>query len=111
MPKAVKATSKLTEKDGPAIENRRAKKQVQSQDRPCPCPRPVKAAQPLEVEPETPMPASRKHPTAYEVVVSPQSSPVNYGGIPEDETDTEEQFAARSSPVKAGRCVTLNVSR
>lgn len=109
MPEAAKGTSKLTEKDGPAaMDYRRAEI---PQDRPRPRPRPVKAAQPLEVEPETPAPASREHPTTYEVIVSPQASPVNYGGIPEDETDAEEQAAARSSPVKAGRRVTSSVSR
>ena len=102
--------SKLIEKNVPAMGKRRAEIQEQYQVRPRPCPRPVKAAQPATVAPETLASASREHPVTYEVVVSPQASPVKYGGIPEEENDDEEQAAARSSPVKAGRRVTSNVS-
>ncbi len=39
-----------------------------------------------QVAPEALAPASREHPLTYESSVSPQASPVKYGGIPEEET-------------------------
>lgn len=57
--------------------------------------------------PETPL-----APTARRLAVAaPQATPVNVGtGIPDDESDTEEHTAAKSSPIKAGIRITSNVS-
>lgn len=80
------------------------------QPRPCPCPRPVQkvALASWDLAPETPLaPTARQHVAALQN----HATPVNLGGgIPEDESDTEEYAAAKSSPIKAGQRITSNVS-
>lgn len=83
-----------------------------AQPRPCPRPRPRSQASKAllssqDQPPETPLaPSTRRADDAL------QATPVNVatGVLSDDESDTEEYAAAKSSPIKAGKRITSNVS-